>query len=146
MATTIQTIAQAGAIRWAAQSEEAGPYFLMGDYLTINATFGARSVHVAEPGSYAQYGAFLTSRAAFRALEDARCGDLRGTVTIDGKEVNLRSHAIKLATEAARAEWKRWNESIYSIGGAYLDRFENAVIDRFERKWSAVRELPVILD
>jgi len=126
MGVDCTTIAKHGGLDWAAASEAAGPYYLANRW-QIFASFGSRSLAAGEPGSAAQREAFEVSRAAFEACRlvlDPECYNA----------TEIRS-VVKLATAAARAEWKRWASTINRVGGAAaLNGFQAAVLERLIKK------------
>lgn len=122
MTTETTTIATHGGLCWDAASEDAGPYFLANRFM-IFASFGTRSLAVGRPGSIWQREAFETSRAAFEAI---RLHTDATTAAVD-----LRRYA-KLATAAARAEYKRWSHCLSNSEDSA--NFQREVGRRFAKK------------
>lgn len=116
------TIATYGSLRWESETEDAGPYYLTNRFMIL-ASFGTRSLSIGRHGSIFQRQAFEESRAAFRAVATMTDATNDGTA--------LRRYA-RAATEASRAEVRRWGMS--NLGGAEnLANFQRDVDQRFEK-------------
>ena len=126
MARDTTTIAKCGGLEWCADAPDAGPYHLANRW-QIFASFGTRSLNAGKPGTAAQREAFEQSRAAFEACR----------LAIDPECFNaaeLRSFA-RAATAAARAEWRRWADTINRLGGAEaINGYQGATFDRMMRQ------------
>lgn len=119
------TIATHGGLRWEAASEVAGPYYLTNHFM-IFASFGTRSLAIGRPGSIWQREQFEISRAAFNAIR------LHTDETRSASE--LRRHA-KLATVAARTEFKKWSHCLNTSESAA--NFQRDVDQRFAKALAA---------
>jgi len=126
MTTESTIIAKHGGLSWEAGTCDAGPYYLNNRWM-IFASFGTRSLAISRPGSVWQREAFETSRAAFEACKlvlDPEC--------YNAEEIR---RVVRVATVAARAEWKRFGETIGRIGGSSaVAAYHAATLDRVCKK------------
>jgi hypothetical protein len=120
------TVKRHGGLRWMAESDTAGPYYL-GNNFQLFASFGTRSLAVERPGSVWQVEAFEVSRAAFEAC----------CLLLDPEEnnANVFHGVVRAATKASRAEWRRWSDTITRVGGAEkVSAFHRDVFNRAEKE------------
>ncbi len=121
-------IARHGGLRWESARDDAGPYLLASRW-HVFARFGSRAVGVGRPGSLRQVEAFEISRAAFDSIR--LCTD----ATSDAADL---SSWVRIAAEAARAEYDRWPELRTAKDTA---NFQAAVDRRFIRQLDALKDV-----